>query len=248
MSQNERRRNVVSNARSQQGRRLFYGVLGAIAVVGALVIGYVVANPKHTDSAPVTVAPLPANAGSPQGYLIGNPNAPVQILEFADFECPSCARFATITGPDIKKRIVDAGLASLTFMDFPLPQHRNSQAAHNAAACANEQGRFWEMHDRIFNGQDQWNTTATDNPGSVLRGYARELGLDEDKWKSCFDSRKYQKVIDANAAEGAKRNVNSTPSFIIGDKLFSGSLSYDEFKGYVDAAVAASGAVPPPAR
>ncbi len=138
---------------------------------------------------------------------------------------------------------MDAGLASFTFYDFPLSMHKNTMVAHNSAACAAEQGKFWEMHDRIFNEQDRWNTEATDDPLSLMKDYAKALGLSVDTWESCVKSRKYQHKIDANQAEGVRRNVNSTPSFVIGDKLFAGSLSYDEFKKYVDEAVAAKGKV-----
>jgi protein-disulfide isomerase len=107
----------------------------------------------------------------------------VKIIEFADFECPGCGNFATVTEPDVRKRIIEPGLANMTFYDFPLPQHKNSRAAHNAAACAADQGKFWEMHDRLFNSQDQWNTQATDNPKPFFEKYASDMGLDAKTWE-----------------------------------------------------------------
>ncbi len=237
----DRRRNAGRKARSANSRKLFYGVLGAVLVIGALSIAYM--TTRKTDPTIAQIAPPPPGGAKAEGYVLGNPAAPVRILEFADFECPSCARFSILTEADVRKQIVDAGLASFTFFDFPLPQHKNTMVAHNSAACAGEQGKFWEMHDRIFNEQDRWNTEATDDPLSLMKDYAQAIGLSVDKWESCVKSRKYQHKIDANQAEGARRNVNSTPTFIIGDKLFAGSLSYDEFKKYVDEAVAAQGKV-----
>jgi protein-disulfide isomerase len=183
--------------------------------------------------------------------VIGKVDAPVKILEFADFECPSCAGFATVTEPDVRSRIIDAGLANLTYYDFPLNQHRNTVAASNAAACADEQGKFWPMHDRLFQAQDEWNGEATDAPKPFFKRYAGEVGLDVARWESCFDARKYQSRINANLAEGLRRGVNSTPTFLIGNKLYPGMRSYDEIRRIVDsvsrtaAAPAAPGAAAP---
>lgn len=237
----DRRRNAARKSKSGNSRKLFYGVLGAILVIGALSIAYM--TNRKADPTTAQIAPPPPGGAKAEGYVLGNPSAPVHILEFADFECPSCARFSILTEADVRKQIVDAGLASFTFYDFPLPQHKNTMVAHNSAACAAEQGKFWEMHDRIFNEQDRWNTEATDDPLSLMKDYAQAVGVSVPQWEACVKSRKYQHKIDANQAEGARRNVNSTPSFVIGDKLFAGSLSYDEFKKYVDEAVAAQGKV-----
>jgi len=228
------RKNVVREARNASSRpKAFYWLLGAIALVGVAALGYVATKPKAgpTDA---LQAPDTTNAGPAQGYLIGKVDAPVKILEYADFECPSCAGFATITEPDVRTRIIDPGLASLSYYDFPLTQHRNTLAASNAAACADEQGKFWPMHDRLFQVQDEWNGEATDRPKPFFKRYAQEVGLDVSKWESCYDARKYQKRISANLADGLRRGVNSTPTFIIGDKVYRGMGSYDEMKRIVD--------------
>ena len=228
-----KRKNVVRNASSRP--KNFYYILGAIAVAGASILGYTLlrkpANPVGTE-----VAFNPATSGPAQGYTMGNPDAPVKIIEFADFECPGCAQFATVTEPDVRKRIVEAGLANFTFYDFPLPQHRNSLSAHNAAACANDQGRFWEMHDRIFLGQDQWNTQAASNPKPFFEKYATDVGLNVQMWEACYDARRHQGRIMANMAEGERRKVGSTPTFIIGTKMYPGSIPYDMLKSIVDSA------------
>jgi protein-disulfide isomerase len=220
-------------------------VLGAIAVVGASILAYtLLRKPAIPVSEAVAVDPSAPGSAS-QGYTMGNPDAPVHIIEFADFECPGCAQFATVTEPDVRSRIVNAGLARFTFYDFPLPQHRNSQPAHNAAACADDQGKFWEMHDRIFMGQNQWNTQAASNPRPFFEQYAADVGLNVGVWRTCYDQRKYQGRIMANLAEGEKRRVGSTPTFIIGDKMYPGALPYDVLKAAVDSAVAAAGAAAP---
>jgi protein-disulfide isomerase len=231
--------------RASNRPKAFLWLLGLIALIGVAAIGYVATKPKASAAAR-DVADT-TNAGPAQGYLLGKVDAPVKILEFADFECPSCAGFATVTEPDVRSRIVQPGLASLTYYDFPLTQHRNTLAASNAAACADEQGKFWPMHDRLFEGQDEWNGEATDVPKPFFQRYAGEVGLDVPKWEACYDARKYQSRINANLAEGLRRGVNSTPTFVIGNKLYSGMRSYDELKRIVDSLGRAASASSTPA-
>lgn len=207
-------------------------MLGLIALIGVAALAYVATKPAASSD--VRDVADTTNAGPSQGYLIGKVDAPVKIMEFADFECPSCAGFATVTEPDVRARIIEPGLANLTYYDFPLTQHRNTLAASNAAACADEQGKFWPMHDRIFQAQDEWNGEATDQPKAFFKRYAGEIGLDVAKWETCYDARKYQPRINANLAEGLRRGVGSTPTFVIGNKLYAGMRSYDELKRIVD--------------
>jgi protein-disulfide isomerase len=230
----DRRPNVVRSASTRP--KGFYAILVLIAVVGASILAYSMTRKPSTAAAPVPLSASSATAGPPQGYLLGKPDAPVKILEFADFECPACGRFATITEPDVRTRLIETGLASFTYYDYPLPQHRNSQGASNAAACADEQGKFWPMHDQLYGAQDQWNTQATDNPKPMFMRYASNIGLNVSQFESCYDTRKHQNRIVANFAEGERRRVNSTPTFIVGDKQVANALSYDELKAMVDEA------------
>ncbi|HLA13960.1 MAG TPA: DsbA family protein [Gemmatimonadaceae bacterium] len=240
-SDNPRDRNVPARKPGRESRNAssrpkpFYWLLGIIAIVGVAALAYVATRPKDAVR-DVASGPDTTNAGEARGYVLGNPDAPVKIIEYADFECPACAGFATITEPDVRTRIVQTGLASMTFYDFPLTMHPNSMPASLAAACADEQGKFWPMHDRIFQEQDEWNGQATDRPKAFFQRYAREAGVDVARWEACYDSRKYVRRINANLADGLRRGVNSTPSFVIGDKLYAGSLSYDQLKKIVDSA------------
>ena len=235
------RKNQVKAARSASSRPTgFYIVLSVLALAGIGALAYVMTRSKPAAQEVTDVTTDTTNAGPPHGYTLGNPNAPVKILEFGDFECPQCGRFSTLTEPDLRKNLIETGEVYFTYYDFPLQMHKNTRAASNAAACADEQGKFWQMHDKLFDTQDQWNGEATDDPGKLFAQYADELGMNPTAWQSCFDSRRYQKRISANEAEALRRNVNATPSFIIGNKLYAGALGYDEMKAIVDSVKAAS--------
>lgn len=217
----------------------FYALLALVAAVGAYVL-YTVTRP----TAPVAIAVAPGTAPvEASGYLYGNADAPISIIEYADFECGGCAQFNVLVTPDIKSRIVDAGLASFRFYDFPLNIHPNAMAAHLAAACADDQNKFWVMHDRIFAGQIDWNTQATRNPRKQLEGYAKELGLDMTAWNACYNSQKHVARIEANRNAGIRMGVGSTPTVQVGDRLYPGGLSSDQIKQIVDSLVAAMPAV-----
>ena len=237
-------KSTVREARNASSRpKAFYWLLGAIVLVGVAALSYVVSKPKSGPRDVIETADT-ANAGPAQGYLMGKVDAPVKILEFADFECPGCASFSVVTEPDVRSRIINTGLANITYYDFPLSMHRNTLAASNAAACGDEQGKFWPMHDRIFQAQDEWNGEATDSPKPFFKRYAQEVGLDVAKWESCYDARKYQKRIGANLASGLRQGVNRTPSFVIGGKLYEGMASYDAMKAIVDSVAKATSARP----
>jgi len=223
------------NQQRAQSTRQFYLVLLGIAVIGGLLI-WRTAGKANSRVVAIDVKATPAQA---EGYLMGNPDAPVQIMEFADFECPACGQFATVTEPDVRKRIVQTGLASYRFFDFPLTEiHKNTLAASNAAACASDQGKFWEMHDLIYQHQPEWSTEATSDPKKFFGRYANQIGLDVSSWSKCYDDEKHLQRIMANRAEGERRNIRQTPTFIIGTKMIPGSISYDMLKAYVDSAAA----------
>ena len=242
------RGSAVVKKQGAKGQGRFYAMLGLVAAVVGIFILYQVTKPAAAPEALKVDPAIPLPKG--EGYLLGKADAPVQVLEFADFECPACGQFYVLTEPDVRQRLVETGEVSYRFLDFPLPMHRNTLPASNAAACANEQGKFWEMHDRIFAGQDEWSGPATSRPKGVLKGYAEAIGLDVAKWESCFDEEKYRLNILANKAEGEKRLVSSTPTFVIGSRMVAGSISFDKFKAYVDSAKAdlAASAAPAPTK
>ena len=230
-----RRADVVKKSKASKSKTPFYAGLAVIALVGIGALAYVSSRPRNVAT---TVDPTVVADSQARGYTLGKPDAPVKVIEFADFECPACGQFATLTEPDVKKRLIDTGIISYTFHDYPLPMHKNTWPAHNAAACADEQGKFWEMHDQLFNQQDRWNGQATSRPKSQFESYARAIGLNVDQWEACYDARKYESRIKANEAFAAKSGAGQTPTFIIGTKLVPGSIGFDRFKVLVDSALA----------
>jgi protein-disulfide isomerase len=225
-----RRPGVVKSAKRGGPQRGFWLALGLAAVLGVAGLGYLVSRPKTTVAAiDPNLPPMKA-----EGYLLGSPTAPVEVIEFADFECPSCGQFATLAEPDVRTNLVNTGKVRIRFIDFPLPQHRNTWDASLAAACANDQGKFWELHDAIFMNQDRWSTEATSRPRSVLEDLAKGVGLDMSKYDACMKADTHRPKIQAHMQEAVRRGVASTPTFIIGGKMIPGALAYDAFKKLVD--------------
>ncbi|MEX2151821.1 MAG: DsbA family protein [Gemmatimonadaceae bacterium] len=223
-----------SGGKGGRGRRGFYILLGGLAVAGIATLSYMSVAAKSTVSlVDATSAPIPN-----QGHVMGSDAAPVEVVEYGDFECPGCGSFATLAEPDIRTRLVNTGLIRFRYVDFPLSIHPNTFAAHLASWCAGEQGKFWEMHDAIFMNQDRWNTQATRRPERVLEGLARQVGVNAEQYESCMGSGKYVPQIRSNVDEGSKRGVSGTPTFFIGSKRIAEPLTYDEFKKYVDEALA----------
>ncbi|MCU0633990.1 MAG: DsbA family protein [Gemmatimonadaceae bacterium] len=227
---------VAKNAQvRKQSRSGFYMLLGVVALAGAGAIGWAVSRPKAIVSKVDPSIPLP----KAQGYVKGKADAPVEIIEYADFECPGCGQFAAVTEPDIRAKLIETGEVRFRFMDHPLIElHQNTMAASLAAACANEQGKFWEMHDRIFMGQPDWSSYATSNPRKIFRQYVTEIGADGAAWDKCFDEQKFIPQIEANRNEGLQRGIRGTPTFIVGGRMLTGNPTYDNIKALVDSAKA----------
>ena len=223
-------------------KRGFYILLVVAAIAGIAILSYVATRSSGRVTMLDDITPVPN-----QGHGIGSDTAPVEVVEFADFECPGCGIFANLTEPDMRTRLVNTGMIRFRFMDFPLDIHPNTRTAHLAAWCAGDQGKFWEMHDLIFQNQDRWATQVNRRPAAFMDGLARQAGLNMAAFESCMDSQKFAPQIQANYEAAVARGVPSTPTFIIGNKMISDVLSYDALKRYVDEAIAAAPPRPAPA-
>jgi protein-disulfide isomerase len=219
----------------------FYALLAAVAVAGGGAIWYG-SRPKSASSLPATVGAGPPSSqpsGAPaavadgfRGFTLGPETAPVEVTEFSDFECPFCATFATVQMPVIREQLLATGKARWRYRDFPLPNHRWSRMASLAAQCAGEQGKFWELHDQLFL-RHQWAQTSK-NPRSRFREFAKDVGLDLDRFDACMDGRRYAGRIQASWEEGEALGVAATPTFFVNGRRFEGRPTSDGFKALVD--------------
>lgn len=216
----------------------FYIGLGVIALAGAALI--VLARGRGGEATVVDAPPAPADGTVFEGHAIGSDSAPVTIVEYADFECPACAQFAILTGPDVKQRLVATGRVRWIFRDLPLSIHRNSMTAHHAAQCAGEQGRFWEMHDQLFFNHGRW--VPERRPERAIRELAGAIGVDLGRYDECMASSRYMSRLQQLQADAAARGISSTPTFEIDGRRIMGALLYDDLKKLVDQAAAGAGA------
>lgn len=219
------------------GMRGFYLLLGGIAVIGLGLLGYQLLKPRGV-SIPASVAVLPADTAGFRGYVLGSDSAPVEITEYADYQCPWCANFSLVNFPDVQERLIDSGKLRWRYRDYPLEQHPFSRLSAHAAACADEQGKFWPMHKLIYQGQPDW---ASGGAGRVFRGYADAVQLDLGRYDECMKSARYAGRIQASYQEGTALGVNGTPTFLIAGRLYGADqANYDRLRAIVDSLTAAA--------
>jgi protein-disulfide isomerase len=189
---------------------------------------------KRIETAALAAPPSPAAAPDDQGGKFdvhvgdapvkGPASAPVTLVAWSDFQCPFCSRAV----PTVRQ-VEDAykGKVRIAFKQFPLPFHDKAHLAAEAALAANEQGKFWQMHDKLFANQQ-----ALDRPS--LEKYAQELGLDMGKFKAALDSGKFKDKVDAEDKEGAAFGVTGTPTFFINGTRLVGAQPFESFKAAID--------------
>jgi protein-disulfide isomerase len=178
-----------------------------------------------------SVAPTPA-AISLEGYAgaMGDPDAPVTIVEYTDYQCPYCSRHSQETMPVIVKELVETGRVFYLLKDFPLDRlHPSARVAAAAARCAGEQGAYWEMHDDIYARQSDW-ADAGDRARAILSEMAGGLGLDGTALRACIDSGRFDGAVQANLEEGMALGVTGTPSFFVNGYPLSGARPYEHFE------------------
>jgi len=169
---------------------------------------------------------IKVDAGDSPRY--GNPGAPVEIIEFSDFQCPYCIRGAE-TLDEVKEKYGDK--VTIVYRHFPLPMHDRAHRAAEASECANEQGKFWEYHDALF--ANQRAMTEED-----LSGYAQTSGLDLSKFGECLSSGRHAETVDQDMKEGADAGMSGTPGFFINGIFLGGAMPIEKFTEVIDAELA----------
>ena len=220
------------------GRSRYSGILigtGVAAVAAIVLILLALAPWESDDDGSVTefITPTPRSTDIPrQGTTLGNPDAPVTIVEYTDFQCTFCARVAQESLPQIEEEYVATGKAKLVCKHVAF-LGEESQWAAEAADCADEQGKFWEYYDILFANQaEQHNTGAFSKVR--LKAFAEALGLDTSSFNACLDEGKYVNDVAATNLEARRREINSTPTFFVGQTELEGAKSYAEFKKAID--------------
>jgi protein-disulfide isomerase len=209
-------RNALTQQRQNDRRNAFAKELRAKHPVQVLLEPYRV---------PVELADAPVR---------GNPKAPVTILEFSDFQCPFCVR----ARPTVARvREVYGERVRFAFRHYPLDFHPQAQKAGEAAACAGDQGRFWEMHDRLW-----------ENPQKLqvpdLKAHAQALGLDATAFAGCLDSGRHEGLVARDLRAGQAFGVSGTPAFFINGRPISGAQPFEAFQSVIDDELARSAAAP----
>ena len=168
--------------------------------------------------------------------VLGNKNAPVTIIEFSDYQCPFCRRSYTQVYSLLKENFINTDKAKLVFRDFPLTSiHPGALPAAEAAECGDEQGKYWEMHDKIFDEQNKFGQGTVPFTNDDLKKWASEIGLSTGDFNSCLDSGKYKSEVEKDFSDGNAYGVSGTPTYFIGnDKdgyvIVGGAQPYQVFE------------------
>ena len=203
------------------------------SVIVLVIIGSVfgiikLASKSQTPGSGSDTLALTISAINDNENVKGNKNATTTLIEYSDFQCPACGSYY----PILKKVAEDMGSqVKFAYRHFPLPQHKNAKLAATVAEAAGKQGKFWEMHDLIFQNQSDWSEEK--NAAVIFAKYAQDLKLDLAKFQTDIASEEIKAKIENDYKSGAKAGVNSTPSFFLNGKKLDNPRNYDEFKNAI---------------
>ena len=169
---------------------------------------------------------------TPEDWIKGESGSKVVLVEYSDFQCPACGTYY----PILKQLYKEFGdRLQFVYRHFPLEQHRHADLAARAAEAAGRQGRIWEMHDLLFEGQATW--ANQNHPEEMFIGYARQLGLDIERFRADLDSREGKKAVEEDRISGNRVGVNSTPTFFLDGVIIQNPRNYDEFRNLLQQAI-----------
>lgn len=177
-------------------------------------------------------APVKANVDVGHFPIKGNDNAKVTIVAFEDFRCPFCKKFSDEVMPQLQKDYIDTGKVKFYYRNYQFLGPA-SVTAGNAAECANVQGKFWEFHDYLYKNQPSESDTSLFTSDSLTQ-IAGQLGIDTTQFKSCLDSKKYDKNVSDDMAAGQKAQTTATPTFYINGNQLVGAQPYTAFQTIID--------------
>lgn len=236
------KRQQIREQRMKQQRQQRLMVILAVTAGALIIAGLLIAPSIRTALTPVgeIVKITPAARPKADGRTMGDPNAPVLVEVWEDFQCPACRTYATDIAPLVVQNYVAPGTIRYVFRHYPFIDDRSptkeSDQSANASMCAAEQEKFWEYHDYLFANWDRENAGAFSDKRLVA--FAEALGLDMDAFNACFKENRYKDIIDQDSADGIKAGVTGTPSvFVNGQIVKPGYVpSYEEIAQAIDAA------------
>jgi protein-disulfide isomerase len=228
----ERRR----RQQSQPRLLIIIGIVGVALALAGVLIALSTKNAFAPAGAIVPITPFPRPAAHQNA--MGDPNAPVKIDEYSDFQCPACLSFYKGTEKLIADQYVAANKVYFVYHSMGAWIGPESAAATEAAYCAGDQGKFWDYHDMLF---DNWTGENVGDFGNQrLQAFAGALGLNMDEFRSCFDNHKYASQVAQDRAEGEKLGVKATPTFFINGKKFEGAQPFAAFQKEIELALTAA--------
>jgi len=235
--QNARAARRAAEERKQKQLRLF-GIIGAaVAIALVAVVVLVLVNRDDTNKETNVLAVVPASTPAPEisrdGLTIGSATAPVRITEYGDYQCPYCGKFSTSVFPTLLSSYIANGQVAVTFVPFSFLGDESVKAAE-AALCANDQGKFWEMHETIYLNQSGENKGGFN--GARLRSIAETTGLDMAAFDSCVQKGTHADQVAAFTKQSQADGVTSTPSFRINDGPVFSFSTWDDFQARILAA------------
>jgi protein-disulfide isomerase len=222
-SQDKKRPNRRGSGKGKSGRYFALWVFGGVFIVIAIIVGVLVFSPSNT--APPT---------DPLDKSQGPATAKVVVTEYGDFQCPACKQFALEIAPKIKTDFVDTGMIRFRFRQMAFIGDE-SKLASEASECANDQGRFWDYYEKLYQNQGGENTGTYTN--ASLAGYAQDLKLDMTKFNACLTSHKYKAKVTQETTTGENSGITSTPSVMINDKLADWGGDYTQLQTLIQQAV-----------
>ena len=200
----------------------------AIVIIGSIFGVIKMASKSQVSDSGSNISALTISAINADENIKGDKEAKATLIEYSDFQCPACASYY----PILKKVSEDMGnQVRFAYRHFPLPQHKNAKIAATVAEAAGKQGKFWEMHDLIFQNQSDWSEEK--NAAVIFAKYAQDLQLDLAKFQTDIASEEIKAKIENDYKSGVKAGVNSTPSFFLNGKKLDNPRNYDEFKNAI---------------
>jgi protein-disulfide isomerase len=190
-------------------------------------------------AAPAQQDPLVTSAD--RGRIEGDSSAKTWLIVASDFQCPFCKQWHDESYRAVYDEYVRPGKIKVAYVNYPLTQHQHAMATAEAAMCASAQGKFWQYHDALFATQKDWESSVP-TPTALLDSIAGAVGLDRAAWKQCVKSGKMESLIMADRDRAAAAGVQSTPSFLLGDRVLLGVQPIGILRAALDSEIAKNGA------